>query len=127
MRCGSAIASISASAGLLLSLGLGCAASPRSIEPAEVDPGPYQAMTCQELVTDATSAETQLREVSARQKAAADKDALWVFLLGFPIASMQGEDIGDQVAEHKGRLSIIRRLHEDRCGATAESDADASF
>jgi hypothetical protein len=92
-----------------------CASPPMNIRPADVDASPYQAMSCIELEAAVSRAATELADASERQSAAADKDALWVFLLFLPMASMQGEDIGDEVAELKGRLSVARKEYAERC------------
>ena len=107
--------------GVLLSIG--CATPPENIRPAKADPAPYSNMSCAELEQAQSETSEELRETSGRQSAAAEKDALWVFLLFLPVASMQGEDIGDEVAELKGQLFAIRTSYEERCvpGLSTES------
>jgi hypothetical protein len=69
---------------------------------------------------DLLNVNTALVNASSRQIDARSNDALGVFLIGLPLASMTGKDATAQVAMLKGSADAIRRAGDAKsCGSLA--------
>lgn len=88
----------------------GCAANPDSIRPAYVNPIGYEAMTCQQLGVEGARLRDAYAAASAQQHRAHNGDVLGIVLVGLPVSSMIGEDIGPQVARLKGEWLTLTRV-----------------
>lgn len=85
-----------------------CAKEPDAVQPAQVEIGSYMAMSCRTLSEKEAEGEVAVSSLSAKQKSAASNDALGVFLLGLPLASMSGNDSEAQLSIAKGQLNAIK-------------------
>lgn len=90
----------------------GCAQQPSKIAAAEVNRSAFIASSCRTLSSHLYSVETKLGQLSAAQKAEADKDAAWVAggaLLFFPAMAVAaaGEDHAGEIAKLKGQKNAI--------------------
>jgi len=85
-----------------------CAKKPDAVEPAKIDHTPYLQLSCSNLAQKQNEGQLAVESLSAKQKAAADNDALGVFLLGLPLASMSGNDPEAQLSIAKGQLNAIK-------------------
>ena len=89
-----------------------CAQQPSAIAPAEVSRSAYSGASCRTLTSQLYSVETQLGELSAAQRAEANKDAAWVAggaLLFFPAMAVAaaGEDHAGEIATLKGQKNAL--------------------
>ena len=99
---------------------VGCASRPERIAPAPVSEAPYLDWTCPRIAEESRRLSDALAAASAKQQKASDDDALGVFLLGLPVASMSGGDIGPDVARLKGETEAVQRAAtKNNCGETA--------
>ncbi len=85
-----------------------CAKSPDAVAAAQIDDSAYLQLSCSTLRQKEAEGEAAVGTLSAQQKAAADNDALGVFLLGLPLASMSGNDPEAQLSIAKGQLNAIK-------------------
>lgn len=85
----------------------GCAKAPSEIAAVKFPDGAYAQYSCQQLATEWASNEKDLAWLSAKQVDAQKGDALGVFLIGLPIASMGGADFEANIANMKGKKTEI--------------------
>ena len=85
-----------------------CAKAPEAVEATKFDHRAYLQLSCKTLRTKEAEGEAAVSSLSAKQKAAADNDALGVFLLGLPLASMSGNDPEAQLSIAKGQLDAVK-------------------
>jgi hypothetical protein len=71
-------------------------------------------LTCEQLGQESQRLNDALKTASEKQKAASSKDAAGVFLIGMPLASMSGEDIGPEVARLKGEAEAVQRAQNKK-------------
>lgn len=86
-----------------------CASSPEGIAPAKVSEEPYLTWSCERLGEESYRLRDALAAASAEQQRAARNDALGVFLIGLPIASMSGGDVSPEVSRLKGESAAVRK------------------
>lgn len=86
----------------------GCAKSPDAVAAAEIDDSAYLRMSCSTLNQKEVQGQAAVESLSAKQQAAANNDALGVFLLGLPLSSMSGNDPETQLSIAKGQLNAIK-------------------
>ena len=86
----------------------GCAKKPEAVAAAQIDDSAYLRYSCSTLRQKEVQGEAAVGNLSAKQQAAADNDALGVFLLGLPLASMSGNDPETQLSIAKGQLNAIK-------------------
>jgi len=86
-----------------------CASSPEHIAPAKVSEEPYLAWTCERLGEESYRLRDALVAASAKQQRAAENDAVGVFLIGLPVASMSGGDVSPEVSRLKGESAAVRK------------------
>lgn len=99
---------------------VGCAKGPERIAPTQVSEAPYLDWTCPRIAEESRRLSDALAAASAKQQKASDDDALGVFLLGLPLASMSGGDVGPDVARLKGETEAVQRAAtKNNCGETA--------
>ena len=91
-----------------------CAKQPDAVEPTKFDHKPYMPMSCKALTAKQVEGRQAVESLSARQKKAADNDALGVFLLGLPLASMSGGDPEAQLSIAKGQLNAIEMAKAEK-------------
>ncbi len=98
----------------------GCASRPERIAPAPASETPYLSWTCPRIAEESHRLSDALAAASAKQQKASDDDALGVFFLGLPLASMSGDDIAPEVARLKGESEAVQRAAiKNDCGETA--------
>lgn len=71
---------------------------------------PYKAMDCAQLAAKSIDLNTRLNNDIAQQRRAANNDALGVFVIGMPVASMSGSDVGSEIALLKGEVNALHRV-----------------
>ena len=86
---------------------VGCAQSPDAIQPSYVSRVPFEGWSCQQLANEQQNLSQALMRASAQQEQAHRNDAAGVFLIGFPVSSMAGENIAPQIANMKGQNEAI--------------------
>ncbi len=84
-----------------------CASQPSQIAPSRIAHGTHDNLSCKEINKRLYMTQTTLGQLSAAQKAEADKDAAWVAggaLLFFPamVVAAAGEDYSGDIARLKG-------------------------
>lgn len=84
-----------------------CAQRPDAIAPANLG-NAYAATSCTNARAQLAQTETELAALSAAQNAAANGDALGVFLLGVPVSSLSGSDKAGQIATAKGQVLALQ-------------------
>ena len=93
---------------LVLSLLLvGCAKSPDAIVPVSMA-GAYDGISCSKARTLLAQEQSNLAALSDQQRSAATGDAVGVFLLGVPMASVTGGDNEGQIASSKGKIDALQ-------------------
>lgn len=87
-----------------------CAQRPDAIAPADLG-NAYAATSCHDARMQLAQVQADLAALSTAQTAAANGDALGVFLLGVPVGSLTGGDKAGQIATAKGQqLALQTRL-----------------
>lgn len=103
--------------GLALIFVSSCAKRPNSIVPVDVSNATYESFSCEQLAKEQSKEQTKLVALSKKQNGAATADALGVFLVGVPVASLADGDVAGDIAISKGRLvSIDNVLISKQCG-----------
>ncbi len=88
----------------------GCAKNPDSIAPVSMDAS-YQNVSCSQASRMLPTERSRLANLEARQRNAANGDAVGVFLIGVPVSSVSGGDQEGEVAVSKGKvLALENRL-----------------
>lgn len=78
------------------------ARSPDRIDPTYVNSLAFQGMSCKALNAKAAQTDAALATATEKQKRAYTSDAVSGFLIGVPVATMSGQDIGAEVGRLKG-------------------------
>ena len=86
---------------------LGCAKRPDAITPASIPMAAYTNLSCAELKQAHATERARLSGLSAAQNSAATGDAVGVFLIGVPAASLTGGDKEGDVAVSKGKIEAM--------------------
>jgi hypothetical protein len=89
----------------------GCAQKASNINPAYISQQRYSDWSCEKLVKEKSFIDDALPRVSAQQDAAADNDALMVFLIGVPTS---GGGVKSEVARLKGEQEAVRQVIRDK-------------
>jgi hypothetical protein len=99
-----------------------CAKAPESIAPAYVSDVGYQGYTCPQLGKKSQQLTSTLAAASVKQNHARSRDAVGVFLIGLPLASMSGGDIAPEIARLKGEQEAVGKasLRKGCLGAPAQ-------
>jgi peptidase E len=87
----------------------GCAKQPDAIAAADIGSQAYRGYSCAQLRDAQVRYGQALENLSASQRDAATGDAVAVFLIGLPLASMSGSDNETQIAVTKGHIQAIAR------------------
>ena len=95
---------------------VGCAERAANIEPSYISSEKYGTWNCTSLIKEKSFVDNSLPQASASQDAAADNDALMVFLIGVPTS---GGGIKSEVARLKGEQEALRRaIRDENCDST---------
>jgi hypothetical protein len=86
----------------------GCAKRPGAIAPAAIPFEAYTGLDCSALSAELAKEEANLYGLSASQSDAATGDALGVFVIGVPIASVAGGDKEGAIAVSKGKVEAMK-------------------
>lgn len=86
-----------------------CATKPENIQAASVSTLQYEPLTCAQLVAEEQRIDTALVIAYGQQNQARSNDAVGVFLVGLPVASMTGGSVEPQIASLKGQKEAIRQ------------------
>jgi hypothetical protein len=89
----------------------GCAERAANINPAFISDVKYSDWSCEKLISEKAFVDDALPRVGAQQDAAADNDALMVFLIGVPTS---GGGIKSEVARLKGEQEALRKVTRDK-------------
>ena len=92
-----------------LSLLVGCAPTPESIQPAYVSEIPYRSWTCDQLGEENVRLNQALSTASVAQSNARTNDTVGIILIGLPVGSMSGQSIAPQIALYKGQMEAVHR------------------
>ena len=93
-----------------------CAKEADEVSAVEAPRDAYSTLSCSDLKNEKILLSQKVENLSAEQNSAASNDALGVFLLGLPLASMSGGDKEAELASAKGQLQAIdRRISEKKC------------
>lgn len=84
-----------------------CAQSPDSIAPVAMPGGMYDHLSCSDAVATRASIGQQLASLEAAQRQAVTGDAIGVFLIGVPTASLTGGDKAGLIAAEKGKAQAL--------------------
>lgn len=87
-----------------------CAKNPDRISAFEISSHGFKDYSCERLASEKQTSVHQLENLSAQQRAAADGDAIGMFLVGLPISSMAGNDREAAVSLAKGTIQAIERV-----------------
>lgn len=85
----------------------GCATNPDKIPAQVVDPVLYVAIPCDRLVAKRLEVREELARQERTQRSTAKHDAWGVLLVGIPMGSLGGGDVGGRIAQLKGELLAI--------------------
>ena len=92
---------------------LGCASPPSKVKPIAVSDVHFSKFSCEELASVAADTAAALATAWETQYYAAQGDAVGVFFLGLPIASMQAMDAEYALAHHLGEAEAIDRASDE--------------
>ena len=85
-----------------------CAQSPDAIAPVNMG-NAFAATACRQAQADLITERQRLAALSAQQQNAVAGDAIGVFLIGVPMASLTGGDKAGLIAASKGRVFEDRK------------------
>jgi len=85
----------------------GCAKRPDAIAPTAFPTETYANLACQDVNTALVTEQNTLATLSASQNSAANADAVGVFLVGVPIASLTDGDKEGMIAISKGKIQAL--------------------
>lgn len=91
-----------------------CAQNPASIAPVAMG-NAFAAVPCQQAANDLAAERNALAALEAKQKSAVAGDAVSVFLIGVPVASLTGGDVSGHIATSKGKV-IALEARTASCG-----------
>jgi hypothetical protein len=101
-----------------------CAKRPDAIAPIAVSESGYMAMDCQMLATELRLERQKLAALTKQQNDAATGDAVGVFLIGVPTASVFGGDKEGNLAVSKGTVLAMENAERAKnCGAVPTQPA----
>lgn len=84
-----------------------CAKMPDQIAAVDIGGQQYDRYSCKQLAEAKLAQSQNLSNLSAKQKAVAEGDAVGVALLGMPLSSMSGGDQETNIAVAKGHIEAI--------------------
>ena len=96
-------------------LAAACAKGPDSIAPVPMG-NAYAGLSCQQAVVDLAAERQTLATLESAQKGAVAGDALGVFFLGIPVASLTGADKAGEIGASKGK-TLALEARAQGCGA----------
>jgi hypothetical protein len=85
----------------------GCAKRPDAIAPTAFPAETYANLKCQEINNNLIMEKGTLATLSASQNSAANADAVGVFLVGIPLASLTDGDKEGLIAVTKGKIQAL--------------------
>lgn len=85
----------------------GCAKRPGAIAASAVPVETYLALDCQAIERDLSAERQALASMSAQQTSAANADAIGVFMIGIPVASLTDGDNAAAIALSKGKIQSL--------------------
>tara|TARA_R100000935_G_scaffold26969_1_gene47066 strand:- start:629 stop:961 length:333 start_codon:yes stop_codon:yes gene_type:complete len=91
-----------------------CAKMPDQIAAADIGGQQYDRYSCKQLAEAKLAQSQNLSNLSAKQKAVAEGDAVGVALLGMPLSSMSGGDQETNIAVTKGHIEAIDQRSQKR-------------
>lgn len=92
----------------------GCAKRPDAIVPVNLPVETYANIECQQLQRDLLTERQTLATLSASQNSAANADAVGVFLVGVPVASLTDGDKEGLIAVSKGKIQAMENASLNR-------------
>ena len=91
-----------------------CAQSPSSIAPVSMG-NAYSTLDCRQAAVDLNAERQTLAALEGKQKGAVAGDAVSVFLIGVPVASLTGGDVSGHIATSKGKVLALEARTQS-CG-----------
>lgn len=85
----------------------GCAKRADAIAPTAFPADTYANLECQEINNALVTEQSTLATLSASQNSAANADAVGVFLVGVPVASLTDGDKEGLIAVSKGKIQAL--------------------
>lgn len=85
----------------------GCAKRPNAIAASNVPVEAYLSLDCQQIARDLAAERQTLVTMSAQQNSAANADAIGVFMVGIPVASLTDGDNQGGIALSKGKIQSL--------------------
>lgn len=83
-----------------------CAPGPDAIQPVSMGSA-FVGISCQQAAIERNAAAQRLEALSAAQRGAQAGDAISVFLIGVPLASVSGGNKAGEIAAEKGKLAAL--------------------
>src|SRR5205823_11601054 len=103
----------------------GCAASPESIKPANINTSQYAYLNCAQLASYKVTLTTAYNEAAGSEDNARMLDAATNIVVGLPIGSMTHQSVPYQVADLKGRIAAVGKLQtQNSCNAQRQALAN---
>jgi hypothetical protein len=84
-----------------------CAPPPGSIQPIPAPTGAYSATSCATARAERARLAGQLSDLEGQQSAAAAADAIGVFLVGIPAASLTGGNVAPEIGTIRGQINAL--------------------
>jgi hypothetical protein len=84
-----------------------CAPPPGSIQPIPAPAGAYGNIPCATARAERNRLASQLSDLEGQQSAAAAADAIGVFLVGIPAASLTGGNAAPQIGTIRGQINAL--------------------
>lgn len=105
-----------------LAIGLtGCAASPESIKPANINTSEYAYLNCAQLAAFKVTLTNAYQKVADSEDNARTLDAATILTLGVPVGSMTHQNVPYQIWDLKGRIVAVEKLQaQNKCNAQSQ-------
>lgn len=88
----------------------GCAASPESIKPANINAAQYAYLNCTQLADYKVTLTNAYKTAADSEENARMLDAASNVVVGLPVGSMTHQSVPYQIADLKGRIAAVDKL-----------------
>ena len=104
----------------------GCASRASSVAPIAVPSANYSGLSCDETKVMLEQKRAGMQALTRKQNNAATGDAVGVFLVLLPLASVFGADIEGELAQAKGEVMALEGARSINCADDANGANDAN-
>ena len=100
----------------------GCAKPASSIKAVSLESNYYETLDCQKIIFELEKEHRGIKKLTKQQNGAALADAVGVFMIFVPTASLMGGDRETELAFTKGKLNALASAYnKKKCGPSSIS------